>query len=115
MKINIILTKNEAASLDALIDIMISFGLKNSLFFVTGDQDFLEEHRHIIENNFQRNGIVNWYPEGCGKVKFKFTELGLGLIKKYKPDVFKELKQFLPFSFPHISAEHLPVVNFEIN
>ncbi len=114
MKINIILTKNEVASLDALIDINISFGLDKS-FFITGDQDFLEEHRHIVQNRFQRNGIVNWYPEGCGKVKFKFTELGLGLIKKYKPDVFKELKQFLPFSYPPISPEHLPVVNFEIS
>ena len=114
MEIHIILTKHESESLDALIEIMISFGLKEQ-FFTTGDQDFLETHRHIVQNRFQRNGIIDWYPEGCGKVKFKFTELGLGLIKKYKPDVFKELKQFLPFRSPSTSPEHLPVVNFEIN
>ncbi len=113
MKINIRLTKNEERVLDALIELMSSFGLQKQ-FFTTGDQEFLKVNEHIIREVFTPNEIIEWFPEGCGQVKFKFTKLGLGLIKAHRPNFFEKLKPFLPFQSPSINPGHLPEVNVRL-
>lgn len=113
MEIHINLTQQEEGTLNALINLMISFGLEHQLFS-TKNSEFLDKHRYTIQETFKENGIIEWYPEGCGYVKFQFTKLGFGLIKVHAPEVFENLKPFLPFRAPSISAHHLPKVKVKI-
>lgn len=113
MEIHILLTKSEERTLNALIDLSISFGLQHQLF-VTGDKKFLDEHEYMVQKPFKDNGILDWHDEGCGKVKFKFTNLGLAAIKSYRPEVIEKMKPFLPFRYPHVNEHYLPNVKVKI-
>lgn len=113
MEMIINFSKDEEEALNALIDLSISFGLEHELF-VTGDQKFLNTHEWVIQKPFKNHGILDWYDEGCGKVKFKFTNLGLAVIKNYRPDVIEKMKPFLPFRYPHVNEHYLPNVKVKI-
>ena len=75
---------------------------------------FLNEHMYVIQNILYPNTIIEWYPDGCGYVKFKFTILGLAIINNYRPDVIEKMKPFLPFRYPHINEHYLPNVKVKI-
>lgn len=111
MQIEILITEAEKKTLDSLIDLMISFGLEH-LLFRTNDLSFLNKNEYIIQGTFTNNQILEWYPDGCGYVKFKFTKLGLSLIKAHRPEVFEKLKPFFPFR--SISEHSLPKINYKI-
>ncbi len=113
MQILITLSKSEEKTLNALIDLSLSFGLDKALF-ATANKKFLDEHEWIIQNPFKDNGILDWHPEGCGTVKFKFTNLGLALIKSHRPEIIEKMKPFFPFRYPHVSEHYLPNVKLKI-
>lgn len=110
MEITIAMTKDEEDALKALIELWTSSGFKDYLFS-TDDKDFLDKYRYIIQENLKDNQIIDWFPDGCSYIKFKFTELGLGLIRIYKPEVFNGIKPFL--CHRSISEHHLPNVIFK--
>lgn len=113
MEITIALSKGEERTLTALIDLMVKSGLENYLF-VTRDKIFLDTHEWNIQNSFKINGILEWYDNGCESVKFKFTVLGLGVIKNYQPEIFHQLKPLLPFRCPSLSVNCIPNVKVKI-
>lgn len=113
METTICFTQTEERTLNSLIDLSESFGLEH-FFFETADRKFLAENEWIIQNTFKNNGILNWYPEGGGKVKFEFTNLGLAVIKNYRPDIMEKMKPFLPFRYPYVNEHYLPKIKVRI-
>ncbi len=106
------LTQAEEETLNIFIELLISPGTDNSLFISSEDRNFLDKHKLIIQENFEK--IIEWFPVGCGKIKFKFTELGLGLIKAYRSEVIEELRPILLTRIPSIDTNRLPKVRFKV-